>query len=71
MHDTFTFGDFAENSKVAGTGLKRAIDEFLSEHQEWFKLSELTNNNGLTILERKIGIEALVETDLVRVEMVR
>lgn len=53
MHDTVTFGDFAENSKVLHTGLKRAIDEFLTGNQEWCKILELANNNGLVILERK------------------
>lgn len=35
------------------TGLQPAIDQFLSEHPEWEKFKEYTNNNGLTILKRK------------------
>lgn len=35
------------------TGLQKAIDEFLSEHQEWVLHKVYTNNNGLTILKRK------------------
>jgi hypothetical protein len=33
-------------------GLKRAIDEFLSESPEWVLTEKFTNNNGLTILEK-------------------
>jgi len=34
-------------------GLKKAIDEFLLENPEWKLLEKFTNNNGLTILERR------------------
>lgn len=33
-------------------GLKRALNEFLSEHSEWKVKKHYTHNNGLTILER-------------------
>jgi hypothetical protein len=33
-------------------GLGQAIDEFLTENPEWKLIEKLTNNNGLTVLER-------------------
>ena len=33
-------------------GLKRAIDEFLENNEEWKLKEKYTNNNGLTILEK-------------------
>jgi len=35
-----------------GTGLKRAIDEFLDSNKNWRIKEHLTNNNGMTVLER-------------------
>lgn len=35
------------------TGLQPAIDEFIESHNNWFVKEVYTNNNGLTILERK------------------
>jgi len=35
-------------------GLKRAIDEFLLENSEWKIVEKLTNNNGITILEKVV-----------------
>ena len=35
-------------------GLKRAIDEFLLENPEWVVLEKLTNNNGITVLEKMV-----------------
>ena len=32
-------------------GLWKAIEEFLSENEEWVILERYTNNNGLTILK--------------------
>ena len=34
-------------------GLGNAISEFLETNDEWYVVSELTNNNGLTVLGRK------------------
>jgi hypothetical protein len=35
-------------------GLWPAIEEFLVEHPEWTLHERFTNNNGLTVLKRKI-----------------
>lgn len=51
MHDTVTFGSVDEFG--GGPGLNKAIDEFLASHPEWCVREVFTNNNGLTILERK------------------
>ena len=52
MHDTEIFGEKDQNSEAVNVGLKRAIREFLAENVGWKKIYEVTNNNGLTILER-------------------
>lgn len=62
FHDTHTYGvrdeqrDWAANPNrkaIAGQGLMSAIIDFLIQHPEWqFKMCK-TNNNGLTVLERK------------------
>lgn len=49
-HDTETFGKVGEDNKKPG--LRAAIDLFLATNKEWRLLLHLTNNNGLTILER-------------------
>jgi len=49
FHDTVTYGTVGLDG---GEGLKRAIDEFLSEHAEWKVKEDYQNNNGLLILER-------------------
>lgn len=36
-------------------GLLPAIDEFLREHPEWVLYEQFTNNNGLTVLTRRIS----------------
>jgi beta-1,4-mannosyl-glycoprotein beta-1,4-N-acetylglucosaminyltransferase len=53
----------AEQSKQTGIpvneitkGLWPAIDEFLREHPEWLLEKRYTNNNGLTILKRRPGL---------------
>ncbi len=50
LHDTEIFGLKGEDGSF---GLEHAIQEFLIMHKEWFELKRYTNNNGLTILERK------------------
>jgi hypothetical protein len=36
------------------TGLGKAITEFLENNTEWELIEKLTNNNGLTVLKRKV-----------------
>ena len=50
MHDTVSFGIKGQRGE---DGLGRAIDEFLEENKEWKVFKHYSNNNGLTILERK------------------
>lgn len=66
LHDTFTYGnvdeptswqtpEIMENYKIENkTGLKPAIEEFLELNKDWYLYKEYINNNGLTILKRKI-----------------
>jgi hypothetical protein len=55
LHDTTTFGEFGETFKEPNTiGIWPAIIEFLEENKEWCIKEKLTNNNGLTILEKKL-----------------
>jgi len=52
FHDTYTFGLSGEDSSDR-QGLLSAIVEFLIKYPEWkFKIYR-TNNNGLTVLERR------------------
>lgn len=51
LHDTETFGEKGEANEEKG--LNYAIGEFLSANEEWSVVKRYTNNNGLTILERK------------------
>ena len=56
FHDTYTYGLIAEDNynekSPSGLGLLPAIVEFMNENPQWkFKL-HVTNNNGLTIIER-------------------
>lgn len=69
LHDTTTFGTRPEPARHAiikhsmetfnitkdeiKKGIQPAIDEFLTKHSEWKVKEVFTNNNGLTILERK------------------
>lgn len=56
FHDTTTFGEHGETFRVSNTiGIWPAIEEFLVENPHWKILERLTNNNGLTILERTNG----------------
>ena len=45
--------DFNYTYEEVTIGLERAIDEFLIENPEWKLVEKLTNNNGLTVLERR------------------
>lgn len=50
MHDTSTFGDRGE---LRGTiGIWPAVVQFLRESPEWALAFYMTNNNGLTVLQR-------------------
>lgn len=37
-------------------GLQKALDEFLAEHPEWHVLEKWNNNNGLTVLGRRMWV---------------
>jgi hypothetical protein len=60
FHDTTTYEYSDESSGSvnsldgisSGRGLWPAIEEFLSENNEWIILERYYNNNGLTILKR-------------------
>jgi len=59
LHDTTTY-EFSDESgyenfgfRGDGRGLWPAVVEFLEDHKEWSVKERFTNNNGLTILERK------------------
>jgi cephalosporin hydroxylase len=53
LHDTSTFGDRGE---LSGTvGLWPAVARFLRQSPEWALAFYMTNNNGLTVLERARG----------------
>lgn len=64
LHDTNSYGfenetlysDYGNPRKETNLpkGLIPAIDEFLYHNREWFILERFSNNNGLTILKRKI-----------------
>lgn len=64
FHDTTLFGDVDEKdwynlkekhtSSPTKQGLNTAIDEFLLKNLEWKLLEKFVNNNGLTVLEKKI-----------------
>lgn len=52
LHDTQTFGSIGKDGSKPG--LMKAILEFLEqEGREWTLLLHLTNNNGMTILQRR------------------
>jgi len=55
--------DAAAQSKASGIpvdeinkGLWPAVEEFLRDHPEWHLAKRYTNNNGLTVLKRGIGV---------------
>lgn len=57
FHDTHTFGIVGENSygKIASKGLLYAIDEYMKETENTWRVKiQLHNNNGLTILEKNL-----------------
>jgi hypothetical protein len=51
FHDTTTFAESGEGE--GSRGIWPAIEEFLRDHPDWRLQVRLTNNNGLTILERQ------------------
>jgi len=64
LHDTETFGRNGQDDPSGtffikgttggpGTGLMDALEQWLSQNPIWYISKHFTNNNGLTILERK------------------
>lgn len=54
LHDTETFGRVGDDG---GPGILKAIEEFLLANSDhWFTRDHFSNNNGLTILERRHAI---------------
>lgn len=60
FHDTESYRDIGEDSYHAinnpnpiGTGIWRAIEEFMAANPHWVIAEHFSNNNGLTILQRK------------------
>lgn len=52
LHDTATFANKGKDG--SRPGLMTAVREFLEEEgREWMALLHLTNNNGLTVLQRR------------------
>ena len=52
FHDTTSYEVNGEDGKE-GTGIWRAIEEFLEKNKDTWKLKErFTNNNGFTIIKR-------------------
>lgn len=56
LHDTTIFGEIGELDETGnrGPGLLPAIDEFLHSEPKWHRHEVFENNNGLTILKRKV-----------------
>jgi len=60
FHDTTSFATSDETSyesrgeewKGDGTGIWKAIEEFLDTHPEWVLKERFTHNNGFTIIEK-------------------
>jgi len=50
MHDTETFGATGEDGSTPG--LWAAVEQFVAAHSEWRITECLSNNNGLTVLQR-------------------
>ena len=48
LHDTLTFG---KRGETGGEGLRRAVQEFLSQNSQWSVTADFKNNNGLMVLE--------------------
>jgi hypothetical protein len=54
MHDTDSCGEWMiNNDGKRWGGMKQAIKEFLKANSKWSIKETFTNNNGLTVLERK------------------
>jgi hypothetical protein len=67
FHDTYTYGLIAEDNYIeksqSGLGLLPAIVEFMTENPEWkFKIN-ITNNNGLMILEKQSDVKIIKPTE--------
>jgi hypothetical protein len=65
LHDTQNFGtrnediynhasDIIKNTRQEKIGLLAAINEFIEENKNWFVKEVFLNNNGLTILSRRL-----------------
>jgi len=50
LHDTQTFGIKGEDG---GEGIEKALKQFLAGNKQWQIKEVYSNNNGLTVLERK------------------
>ena len=50
LHDTETFGEQGEDGSTPG--LMAAVEELMAKG-EWVNMTHYTNNNGLTVLERR------------------
>jgi hypothetical protein len=61
FHDTYTYGLIAEDNYIeksqSGLGLLPAIVEFMTENPEWKFKMNVTNNNGLMILEKESDVK--------------
>ena len=51
-----------EGTFISDKGLKNVVEEFLEEHKEWRIKKHYTNNNGLTILEKRNDKIVVVST---------
>jgi hypothetical protein len=52
FHDTEKYGNVGEDGRAPG--LWQAIEEFLTINSQWILLERYKNNNGLTVLKRKL-----------------
>lgn len=64
LHDTYSYGfnneplysDYQNTRPETNLpkGLLAAVDEFIHSNKEWFIFERFANNNGLTVLKRKL-----------------
>jgi hypothetical protein len=63
FHDTYTYGLIAEDNynekSPSGLGLLPAIIEFMNENPQWKFKMNVTNNNGLMILEKQSDVKVV------------
>jgi len=63
FHDTYTYGLIAEDNynekSPSGLGLLPAIVEFMNENPQWKFKMNVTNNNGLMILEKQNDVKVV------------